>query len=159
MAASSRGRCGTRSASAISVACCSHSSKKRELKTGSARFRRCSMRARTMDRDSVKRGHVSVPAQPSKRLEGRLRIVVRDAHGVSVAEREVTNIVLRSGAELIAGLFRGAVTTPVNGVAVGVNSTASAPPYEATALTTTALDGTAVVQQTTSPLDPAKMQT
>jgi hypothetical protein len=79
--------------------------------------------------------------------------VVRDTGGLPLFERRATNVVLRSGAELIAALFRGGGTTPVNGVAVGIDPTPSSPPYEASALTLSAPDGTAMVQAAAGPID------
>jgi len=96
--------------------------------------------------------------ESSRRIEGRVRVVVSGADGLPLFERRAANVVLRSGAELIAALFRGGSATPVNGVAVGVNSTPPSPPYEATALTVAAPDGTPVLQAATSPLDPAMIQ-
>jgi hypothetical protein len=82
-------------------------------------------------------------------------LAVRDPGGALIAERRASNVVLRGGAELVAALFSGSAATPVNGVAVGVDPTPSSPPYEATRLTTTAADGTPVLQQAASPIDPA----
>ncbi len=76
-------------------------------------------------------------------IEGRLVLHLREAStGKVLATRQANNTVLRSGAELIAGLFDGSVTTPVNAMAVGLNADPSEPPYEITELTTTAGDGT-----------------
>jgi hypothetical protein len=51
---------------------------------------------------------------------GRVRLVVRDEAGSTVAERGATNIVLRQGAAIIAGLFSGAEgSRPVDEVQVG----------------------------------------
>jgi hypothetical protein len=95
----------------------------------------------------------------SRRIEGRVHVIVRDEAGAIVAERRVSNVVVRTGAELVAALFRGAAVTPINGVAVGLNATPSAPPYETTSLTTAALDGTPMLQQAASALVPADMLT
>jgi len=43
--------------------------------------------------------------------QGRLTLTIRDAEGSIVAERHAQNRVLRGGAQLIAGLFAGKVTT------------------------------------------------
>jgi hypothetical protein len=97
--------------------------------------------------------------QRPRGIEGRVRIELRDAAGVLVTDRRVRNAVVRSGAELVAALFRGSVATPVNGVGVGVDPTPPAPPYEATALTVAAPDGTPILQQGASPIVPADVQT
>jgi hypothetical protein len=91
-------------------------------------------------------------------IKGRLRLELRDPGGRLLAERRASNMVLRSGAELVAALFSGKAATPVNGVAVGINPTPSSPPYEGTTLTTAAPDGTAVLAQAACALDPALMQ-
>ena len=81
-------------------------------------------------------------------IEGRMILRALDvASGCVVAERRARNTVLRSGVELIAGLFDGTVTTPVNAMAVGLDPTPSEPPYEMTGLTTTAGDGTTLLQR------------
>ncbi|MEA2933180.1 MAG: hypothetical protein QOI56_1965 [Actinomycetota bacterium] len=53
------------------------------------------------------------------RLRGRLRLVVRDPDGTIAAERSGPNAVLRQGAELVARLFAGQASTPIDGVRVG----------------------------------------
>lgn len=84
-------------------------------------------------------------AHPGQRIEGRLRLVLRKPGGPPLVEREVCNTVVRSGAELLAALFRGEVSTPVNAMAVGIDSTPPSPPYEVTALTTATLAGDAAI--------------
>lgn len=85
---------------------------------------------------------------PRPLIEARLHLVQRDARtGRSIAERRAKNTVMRGGAELIAGLFDGSVTTPVNAMAVGLDADPSDPPYEATALTVTAGDGTVLLER------------
>lgn len=95
---------------------------------------------------------VEEPTRRSGHIEGRVRLVLRDEAGSTVAERRVRNIVVRSGAELVAALFSGAVATPVNGVGVGIDPTPPAPPYEALGLTTDAPDGTPILQLAAGPL-------
>lgn len=73
--------------------------------------------------------------------QGRLMLTIASDRGEVVAMREAKNIVLKSGAELIAGLFTGSVATPVNKVRLGfgtevVSTTATAltapdPPIDA----------------------------
>lgn len=92
-------------------------------------------------------------------LEGRLALIVREPGGPPLHERRISNIVLRSGAELVAALFSGKAITPINGMSVGIGTTPPAPPYELSALTTTAPDGTVVLQQATCPVDPAQIET
>jgi hypothetical protein len=70
---------------------------------------------------------------------GRLRLTVREPDGALAAERQVRNIVLRRGAEIIAGLFSGAAGSgPIDRVQVGFadqgatpDLTALTPPEEA----------------------------
>jgi len=51
---------------------------------------------------------------------GRLRLTVRSRQGVLVAERRASNLVLRRGAAIIAGLFSGAAgAVPINRIKVG----------------------------------------
>ncbi len=78
--------------------------------------------------------------RPAK-IEGRLRLLLRQPGGPVMEERRGHNAVLRSGAELVAALFQGSLTTPVNGMAVGIDPTPPSPPYERTALTTTTSTG------------------
>ena len=93
--------------------------------------------------------------QRTRQIEGRLLLVVTDTTGAEVARRRTHNVVVRSGAELLAALFSGSVVTPVNGVAVGISPTPANPPYEASALTTTTPDGTPVLQLGATALVPA----
>lgn len=83
---------------------------------------------------------------PTRMIEGRLTLQLRDGGGRIVAERHARNTVLRSGAELVAALFQGALATPINGMAVGLDPTPSEPPYETTSLTLEAADGTVLLQ-------------
>ena len=51
---------------------------------------------------------------------GRLRLTVRSGRGDVVAERHASNLVLRRGAAVIAGLFSGAAgAVPINRLKVG----------------------------------------
>ena len=95
----------------------------------------------------------------SRTIQGRLRLVLRDAGGNPVLERNACNVVLRSGAELLAALISGSAATPINGVAVGVNPVPSSPPYDSTAITVAAPDGTPIIQQNTGTVDPAGITT
>jgi hypothetical protein len=91
-------------------------------------------------------------------IAGRLYLTVYDSLHQQVCERQIRNTVMRSGAELIAALFSGAVSTPVNGIGVGIDNTPSSPPYEATTLTTTFPDGTPALEQATIALDPGALK-
>ncbi len=93
------------------------------------------------------------------RIEGRLRLVVREPGGRTIAVRTAVNTVMRSGAELLAALVSGTLTTPINGMAVGIDPTPPCPPYEAAALVATAPDGTAVLQLAACAIDPSAIQT
>jgi hypothetical protein len=97
---------------------------------------------------------------PNKRnvLEGRLHIVLCKPGGMPIMERYACNTVVRSGAELVAALFRGELSTPINGMAVGIDNTPTSPPYEMTALTTTAPDGTPVIQNAAVTIPPEAMR-
>ncbi|MEX2262657.1 MAG: hypothetical protein WD696_11940 [Bryobacteraceae bacterium] len=95
----------------------------------------------------------------AENFEGRMRLMLRDANGAIVLERRAANVVLRSGAELVAALFSGGASTPVNGVGVGVNATPASVPYEAATLTVTTPDGTPILQASAAPIDPATIQT
>lgn len=64
------------------------------------------------------------------RIEGRVTVVLRLPGGQPLAVRRGRNAVLRGGAELLAALFTGAATTPINGVMVGVGDDPPNPPYE-----------------------------
>jgi hypothetical protein len=86
------------------------------------------------------------------RIIGRLRLEVRDARGRVVERRAAGNSVMRSGAALVADLFRGAVATPVNGMAVGISAEPPAAPYDSTALTTTNSDGTPALTRFAVPI-------
>jgi hypothetical protein len=67
------------------------------------------------------------------RITGRLQLEVREG-GVLVAARRASNVVLRSGASVIAALFAGVGdAAPVDGVGVGFGTEAATP--ETTALT------------------------
>jgi hypothetical protein len=93
--------------------------------------------------------------QRTRHIEGRLLLVVRDEAGKEIASRQTHNVVMRSGAELLAALFSGSLVTPVNGVAVGIDPTPASPPYEALKLTVTTPDGTPVLQLGATALVPA----
>lgn len=77
-------------------------------------------------------------------ITGHLALELIAGHRV-LAGRNAHNSVMQGGAQLVADLFRGAVATPVNGMAVGLSPDPAAPPYSATALTTTNPDGTPAV--------------
>jgi hypothetical protein len=80
-------------------------------------------------------------------IEGRLVLHQRSAvTGQIVAIRRARNTVMRGGAELIAGLFDGSVTSAIDGIAVGLNADPPEPPYETTALTTADGDSTTLLQ-------------
>ena len=63
--------------------------------------------------------HVGRPAGAGPGLRGRLRLLVRNPDGTTAAERDASNAVLRQGAELVAKLFAGQTSTPIDGVRVG----------------------------------------
>jgi hypothetical protein len=70
--------------------------------------------------------------------QGRLLLTIRDERGEVVATRAAKNRVLRGGAEVIANLFAGTRTTPIDKVRLGFGqetidpaSTALTPPLEA----------------------------
>ena len=67
-------------------------------------------------------------------IQGFLHIDMRDRDGRSVLTRRARNTVVRSGAEIVAGLFSGQASTPVNGMAVGTNAEPISAPYELGAL-------------------------
>ncbi|MCI0508180.1 MAG: hypothetical protein L0Z73_19050 [Gammaproteobacteria bacterium] len=92
-------------------------------------------------------------------IEGRLHVVLRKPGGAPIMERHVSNTVMRSGAELVAALFRGELSTPINGMAVGIDNTPATPPYEITALTTTHPDGSPAIQQATVVIQPEVIRT
>lgn len=81
------------------------------------------------------------------RIEGTLVAELREPGGPVVARRRASNTVLRSGAELLGALFTGKELTPVNGMAVGLSSDPSGPPYEVATLTTKDGGGNALVNQ------------
>jgi hypothetical protein len=84
-----------------------------------------------------------IPPLPSDalRLSGRLTAVLTGPDGAELARREVPNTVLQTGAELVAQLLTGlAGAGPLNGVAVGLHGTPTAPPYHLTGLVTTSGD-------------------
>ena len=87
--------------------------------------------------------------KPSKRslIEGRVLVERLTARGRVVETRHVVNTVMRSGAELVAALFRGESTTPVDGMAVGVDASPATAPYEISRLRTTAPDGTTLLDR------------
>jgi hypothetical protein len=74
------------------------------------------------------------------RIGGTLTIELRAPGGEVALRRRARNTVVRGGAEVVAGLFAGTLTTPVNGMAVGTNAQPLAPPYD--------LKGLAVVDET-----------
>jgi len=69
-------------------------------------------------------------------IEGRLQLHVRDARGRVIAHRCVPNTVFQSGAILVAELFSGVISTPVNGMGVGTDPQPSSAPYESVELDT-----------------------
>ena len=89
---------------------------------------------------------ISLDTQTRRIFEGRLEIVLRRPGCAPCQVRKARNTVMRTGAELVAGLFRGEVTTPISGVAVGLDPTPASPPYAVASLTTTAPDGTPLLQ-------------
>lgn len=91
-------------------------------------------------------------------IAGRLRVVLRRPGGPPLMQRRAHNTVMRSGAELIAALFRGDANTPINGMAVGIDNTPASPPYEMIGLTTTHPDGSPAVQQAAVILPPDVMR-
>ena len=85
-------------------------------------------------------------------IRGRLIAELRQPDGTVLARRSAHNTVLRSGAELLADLIRGGTATAINGFGVGLNSEPSAPPYEATTLTTATAGGTPLLLDSVAPL-------
>jgi hypothetical protein len=75
------------------------------------------------------------------RIAGRLWASLRLPGGPPLLERRSHNLVVRSGAELIAGLLSGRTALPVNAMAVGADPDPSGPPYAATALALTDEEG------------------
>lgn len=92
-------------------------------------------------------------------IRGCLRLAVRRPGGTVVARRQAANTVVRSGAELVAELWSGQVSTPVNGMAVGLDDTPSSPPYEITALTTTTPTGDPAILRPAVALRPEDLTT
>lgn len=86
------------------------------------------------------------------RIEGRLWLTVSCSDGTVCARRFAANTVMRSGAELIAALISGKITTPINGVAVGIDPTPSSPPYEVAALTLASPDGAPTIIHSAAPV-------
>lgn len=79
---------------------------------------------------------LATTAEPARgRITGRLRVEARDEQGRSIATRTSSNVVVRSGAELLARLITGASGGPINGFAVGVGRRALSAPYELAELT------------------------
>jgi len=68
------------------------------------------------------------------RIEGRLRLELREPWGPVVIRRTCPNTVFQTGASLVAELFAGRTATPVNGMGVGTNPDPSAAPYESVTL-------------------------
>ena len=67
----------------------------------------------------------------NSRIEGRVTVILRhpgDRRPLLI--RRADNAVLRGGAELLAALFSGGATSPVNGAMVGVGEEPPNPPYE-----------------------------
>jgi hypothetical protein len=89
-----------------------------------------------------------------ERIIGSLAIELREPDGTVVLRRTARNSVMRGGAELIADLFRGTAATPVNGMAVGLSSEPSAPPFDSSALTTTNPDASPALTRFAIPLAP-----
>jgi len=87
------------------------------------------------EREEVSRMSTSCAGPRSR---GRLRLEVRDLDGALVAERRAHNVVLRGGAELVAGLFAGEPDFgPIDTIRIGfgqeaadVDATALTPPDE-----------------------------
>ena len=92
--------------------------------------------------------------RPSRSICGRVAIEVRDRDGRVIARRRAENTVLRSGAELLGALLRGAQTTPIDGFAVGLDSEPSAPPYDSVALTTATPGGDPLVENAVAEITP-----
>ena len=84
-------------------------------------------------------------------LRGTLIAELREPGGPLLCRREAHNTVLRGGAELIAELLSGRASTPINGVAVGIDPEPSAPPYERVSLVV-AIDGSPVITNAAQPL-------
>lgn len=94
----------------------------------------------------------------ARSIRGRLTAELRQPGGPVLARRRVHNTVLRSGAELLADLIRGVAVTPINGFAVGLSSEPSAPPYEATALTTGTPGGTPLLLDSVAALSAEQLE-
>lgn len=90
-------------------------------------------------------------------IEGRVWIRTRDPNGQAVVLRRATNTVMLSGAELIASLITGSSTQPINGMAVGLDTTPSSPPYDSTGLTTTDHEGAVAVLRAAVAISPDAM--
>ena len=91
------------------------------------------------------------------RIIGRLDLRLRDPSGRTLACRRATNTVMRGGAGLIADLFRGAATTAINGMAVGIGSEPPVPPFDSDALVTSNPDATPAILRFAIPIAPEAM--
>lgn len=93
-------------------------------------------------------------APAAGRICARLLVEARDSHGRRVALRKSSNIVVRSGAELLASLLTGASAAPINGFAVGLGRRALSAPYELTELTVIDESGEPLAGPTAAPFGP-----
>jgi hypothetical protein len=85
-----------------------------------------------------------------------LRVELREVGGPVLVRREASNIVARSGAELLAALFTGgAQAKPIDSVAVGIGEEPNGPPYEIAGLTLARPGGEPLISKSVIPIDPA----
>jgi hypothetical protein len=73
----------------------------------------------------------AMPCVP-RAIVGRLLVVLRTPSGPVVARRQAHNAVLRSGAEMLAAMFRGEAGAAPTGFAVGLSDEPPAPPFDPT---------------------------
>jgi len=92
-------------------------------------------------------------------IRGNLYIELRDPRGGRILARRARNTVVRSGASLIADLFAGVLTTPVNGMGVGTSGQPLSAPYELAALTTVDDTGQPLSGATAVAIAPADIKT
>jgi hypothetical protein len=92
---------------------------------------------------------------PGPLCAATLRVELREVGGPPLLRRVAHNVVARSGAELLAGLFTGGQVKAIDAVAVGIGEEPNGPPYELAGLTLARPGGQPLISKSVIAIDPA----
>ncbi len=105
---------------------------------------------------SIQPKYFSRPSGPL--CAATLRVELREVGGPPLLTRAAHNMVARSGAELLAGLFTGGQAKSIDAVALGIGEEPNGPPYELKGLTLARPGGDPLITKAVVAIDPASFE-